>query len=95
MMSYNLLCESNRKIDWKRINEQLKSIRMVEFVPIPAQTDSIGLSIPIKNVGEATWEELCLVLRLFINEYHFSVYELYSGNQITMDNIIQIKKQVT
>jgi len=97
-MSFNLIAETRESINWGKISQIPISDNFteVELFPIPVEighdsTNSVGISIPMKNVNKRAISELKIVTeRLFKDG--FNIYELYHGNEVTSENFSSIEK---
>lgn len=97
-MSFNLLAETQKTINWDKISQVpiSGSFTEVELFPIPAEighdnTNSVGISIPMKNVNKKAIKELRIIMEELFKD-GFRIYELYNGNEITSENFSSIEK---
>jgi hypothetical protein len=86
-MSYNLLAETLRPLDWAVLRERLKPhLRCVEIFPIPGfdeqKPDAVGLSIPAKGASEESWREACQIARILREEFAMKVFDLHTSSEI-------------
>ena len=87
-MSYNLLAESDGKLDWETLRGRLlPELKLVEVFPIPKaapeSTDSVGLSIPGNAASEASYREACRVAQILRQEFGMKVFELHTSSELT------------
>lgn len=97
-MAFNLMCESREKINWNSLNERAQSLKLIEVVPMPnlsvSNGDALGISVPLKNVGEQAFRELTEFLKYLLENYKFRIYDLYSNKLLTAENIWELRKQI-
>jgi len=97
-MSYNILAQIDKKVDWKELNQKVMPVRFLEFVPMIGKGinggDAIGISIPAKNSCIEAWEELKAIVYILANDYQFELYDLYHGAKIDDELLNQIKEQL-
>ena len=93
-MAFNLLIDlSDRKVNWKNVNQKLQVVinDYFEFFPIfdlPGDKKSyLGLSVLKKEIPKHQIETLKKVLKDLTTEEGYKIFELYSSNELTDSNI--------
>jgi len=81
-MSYNIFVETDKKIDWEKLNKKLYRPRTpIEYVPT-------------KNIGIKAWEELKFAINIFQSEYKFDLYDMFYGEKIDDNLLSKIKTNI-
>lgn len=97
-MSYNIMCESSEKIDWKKLSSYASKMNFIEVLPMPNMGidngDAIGVCVPLSKTGESAWLEMEAFLTYLLEIPQLSIYELYSNKQITASNLHEIRNQI-
>lgn len=100
-MSFNIMCESSKTIDWSILNQFKRDncIDEVEIYPMPGlgikKGDAFGLCIPLKNVGIPVWKQLRCILEYLLDKGEVEIYNLYSGERVTKENMESLRAEVT
>ena len=99
-MSFNIMCESSKKIDWHTFNK-FKSHNLfnkVEVIPMPElgrnKGDALGVCVPLDNIGMAAWRQLKRMLEYLLDQEEIEIYNLYSGERVTKKNIESLQQEV-
>lgn len=99
-MSLNFIAESQNKVKWEDINNELcKGGIAVEFFPIPSESnqngDSIGISIPRNNVCEGALQEIKNAICKLVSKFSMEVYDMYSGEKVDINKLEYLKNYFT
>lgn len=86
-MAYSL-----KEINWVQLNERVREYRgALEYIPIPVSENhpknGLGISISTFKKTDGTWSEIEAVLSLLIKDFKMKVIDLYSGQEITLQNM--------
>ena len=97
-MSYNIICESTEKINWKELNAYVSKMMLLEVLPMPNMGidggDAIGICVPLAKTGEKAWRETESLLTSLLQDPSLCIYEMYSGKRITLNNLHELKLQL-
>lgn len=98
-MSFNIIAETNKKLKYNKIHQELYSEDLnFDFVPMPGfglnGGDAIGICVPLANVNETTWRQLKIVLNALKSKFNCDVYDLYGGQKLGLFNIDSFKKNL-
>src|SRR5947208_865686 len=98
-MAFNILAETNRKLDFDKLHSKVYSEGFnFDLVPMPGLGlnggDAIGICIPLKNANEETWTQLKPVLKKLKSDFNCDVYDLHCGQKLGLFNIDTFKKNL-
>lgn len=98
-MSYNILAETDKTINWEQLNERVVRKMFIEYIPMPGMGvnggDALGISIPAKNLGYGAWEELKRSIEILKTEFQLNLYDMYYGAEIDSKLMAKIKNNLT
>lgn len=98
-MSYNIFAETDKKIDWEKLNDRVVIQMFIEYFPMQGMGinggDALGISIPSKNIKNGVWEELKIAIDILKNEFQFDLYDMYYGAKIDSKLMDNIKKNLS
>jgi len=95
-MALNFIAEKQEKINWKELHNKIyRTDLLIELVPMKGcgrnGGDAIGISIPRKNIGENTFQQLKDTILILQQKFRFEVFDMYSGNKIGTSNLEGLK----
>ena len=97
-MSYNILAETDKKIDFNELHEKMILHRSIEYVPMPDMGinggDALGISIPSKMINDSTWGELEKVIEVLKKDFNLSLYDMYYGEIIDSKMMAKVKENL-
>lgn len=96
-MAFNIIAETTKKLDYNKLHKEIYEDNLsFEFVPMPGfginNGDAIGISVPLNNVSDLTWEQLKPVLYTLKSKFDCDVYDLYGGENLEFSNINSFKQ---
>lgn len=97
-MSYNILAETDKTINWEQLNQRVVRKMFVEYIPMPGMGvnggDALGISIPAKNLSYGAWEELKRSVQILKTEFQLNLYDMYYGAEIDSKLMVKIKNNL-
>lgn len=94
-MSYNIMAETDQKINWDDLNCRLDFNKSYEVFPMPGRGvnggDALGISIPSKKIHEHTWCEIAFLIDMLKEDFKLELYDLYFGIKIVPEVMDKIK----
>ncbi len=97
-MAYNFLAELPPQPNWRALADLISRSPGVEAFPItPSRKDeppAIGVSVPGKHADEETWSSLEQLLAELAQRFHATVYELYTGEAVSPDNLPAVRSRL-
>lgn len=94
-MAYNFYAEGSGEPDWLGLREAAARAAPVEAFPIPgADVFAIGVSVPGRAANPSTWPHLTRLLSDLRSQFGMTVYELYTGQEVTDATLPQIRDRL-